>query len=253
MKDNTKQLQEAADKLVELVKPLFEEGLEGKVSEFLAFLQLVLRKDLMVLSAVRFLSQEPSFGDSALALSRKVIEDLITVEYMMMDGNDKEGLTKKFHEFIPVQLHVEAEYLKSTDTNPSALKLDIKRVEEAYNKLPASVKRRRSWAGKSPDQMLDELSGSSRLDKTFLSRIAICYAFGNWKIHLNPYDIYGFYNNEMHSLSTSESTQMALAFTTINLVWMAQTYLQELPDQKHHELLPKLETIIRGLSDLNFG
>lgn len=79
----TTTLQKIADDILTAVRPLAMAYPENS-TQFLRVLMCIYRKNVFTLSAIRYLTNHTIFGDSALALSRKLMEDMVAVEWMLL-------------------------------------------------------------------------------------------------------------------------------------------------------------------------
>src|SRR3989304_4988641 len=66
------------------------------------------RRNHFTFLAIRYLADAPALADSAVVLTRKMTEDVISIEYMLLKG--KEEMAKRFQDFFYIQAYQEIEH-----------------------------------------------------------------------------------------------------------------------------------------------
>lgn len=216
----TNDLRSIAQELLKATHPLAEAHPAPKSRDpFLRVSEATYRRNTFTLLAIEELSRKPYFADSAMALMRKMLEDLISIEYMI--ANDKQAMAKRFQRFMAVQLHQNTEFLKDTGANFAAAGIAEKpeEIEKEYQKVreefihPATKQDLRSWIGKDIETLLRELKNSGSMSEFDVSRTAIAYVRACWKNHFNPYDIAAYLKSDLLEASSQEAMNHALLFS----------------------------------------
>lgn len=123
-------------------------------SVFAQVLEGTFRRDYLTLYTMVYLAEhgEPeerrAFGDCCMDLSRKVLEDLVSLEYMLLKG--KEPHAKKFFDYRHIDAKQDSDFLEA-----AGAPIDQERkilVEENYNRVKrqfldsSSKAKRKGWA-----------------------------------------------------------------------------------------------------------
>lgn len=207
-----------------------------KDDEFLRVLEATYRRDTFTLLGISFLSQNILLADSATDLVRKMIEDTISIEYMIAKG--KQEMAKKFRRFMWMQLHQNTEFLKTTGANFDALGLSSKRdeMEKKYQEVrlefihkPTNTDQH-SWVGIDVEKMLKELKELKAMNDFDVSRTAIGYVRACWKNHFNPYDVYAYLSDDLLEASAQEAMNHALIFGATCIYRLTGRYIDQIRD-----------------------
>jgi hypothetical protein len=123
-------------------------------SVFARVLEGAFRRDYLTLYTMFYLiehsepAQRRAFGDCCLDLSRKVLEDLVSLEYMLLKG--KEPYAKKFFDYYHIEAKRDSEFLEAAGTP-----IDQERklvIEKNYNRVKrdffdnSARTRQRAWS-----------------------------------------------------------------------------------------------------------
>lgn len=211
------------DKLLEITHPLAQQYPDSK-THFLKIFVGVYRRANHNLQAIRCLAEENHLASSSYILTRSLIEDVISIEYMLI--TDKEVKAKKFQDYEWIQSLDDATYFKKhhIDKADPDIKLAIEKVRSKadavrrqfiYNQKTGELNK--SWDGLQVDGMLEKITKED--PKDFVERdrklIARAYIIGNRKTHFNPIDIKTYLSQEFVRLdylqSMRESLIMAIA------------------------------------------
>lgn len=137
-------------------------------SVFARVLEGAFRRDYLTLYTMVYLTEhsEPeqrrAFGDCCLDLSRKVLEDLVSLEYMLLRG--KETLAKKFFDYYHIEAKRDSDYLEA-----AGAPIDKKQkllIEENYNRVKqdffdsSARSRQRAWY-----ELTDFLISKNKIDQ----------------------------------------------------------------------------------------
>jgi hypothetical protein len=123
-------------------------------SVFAQVLEGTFRRDYLTLYTMLYLiehsepGQRRAFGDCCLDLSRKVLEDLVSLEYMLLKG--KESHAKKFFDYYNIEAKRDSDFLEA-----AGAPIDRKRkilIEKNYNRVKRDFfdsgarSRQRAWS-----------------------------------------------------------------------------------------------------------
>lgn len=260
-KPTTEEFKKLVDELLEAVQ-LLAKSYPEKTNEFLKILVGIYRKNVFTLYSIRWLANQPFLSDSTLDLARSMIEDTISVEYMI--ANDKEEMAKKFQRYLWVQLHQTAEFMKTIgqDASKNALKFDIEKIEKEYQAVKkefthyskAGESDLRSWIGKDIEALMKELYEKGVLNDFDTSRTSIGYVYGCWKNHLNPYDVIGYLDNETHEIGRNQAVRQALVFGATCLIRLTTRYIDEIrfasKENKHQKIGGKVVALLKKMDEM---
>lgn len=231
----TEEFKKLTDELLETTQSLAKSYPE-KTNEFLKILVGIYRKNVFTLYSIRWLANQPMLSDSTLDLARSMIEDTITVEYMI--ANDKEKMAKKFQRYLWIQLHQVSEFMKTIgqDASKNELQIDTKKVDKKYQVVKKEFTHYskvgatdlRSWTGRDVETLIKELSEKKALSEFDISRTSIGYVYGCWKNHLNPYDVASYLDSETHEISRNQAARQALVYGATCLIRLTTRYIDEL-------------------------
>lgn len=144
-------------------------------TKFMNVILGVYRVSFGTLRDIYYLSNNEDTGSSALALTRKIIEYGIAIEYMLWKG--KEKMAEQFQKHLYKEIHDEIEFLKLIGQDPATqsenLKLGVEDAEKNYISLNSSGKNRKSWAGISLEKMMEDLHTANKLEDFDFSRISL--------------------------------------------------------------------------------
>ena len=232
---DTNYLQSVVDELLDATHPLAEvHPLPKSDDDFLRVIEATYRRDTFTLLAVSYLSRNVSLADSAMDLVRKMIEDTVSIEYMIANGKD--DMAKRFKRFLWMQLHQDTEFLKTTGADFKLLGVEEKlsEIEEKYKEVrpdfihKPSGEDLRSWIGKDVETMLEELKQKKALSDHDISRTVIGYVKGCWKNHFNPYDINAYLTNDLLEASSHDAMNQSLVFGATCLYRLTTRYIDHI-------------------------
>ena len=193
-----KKKHDRVEALVNATKPLV-----GKTSQrttlYMQYLEAACRRNYYSLFSLYHLSdiQLVWFGSAALDLSRQMIEDMISIEWMEL--KDAEEQAKKIKRFEAVERHNNLQQSKYIGIDP-ANDLDqktINQIEHEFEHVKAEFSKKNgdlfhNYNHQSVETMIKELEGkidASILTKDDINRIKYWYLEGNKKNHFNADDI----------------------------------------------------------------
>lgn len=238
MEGTVEELKSITDRLIDATRPLAESFPKIKGKPFLGIMAVIYRKNFFTLSSIRYLAEKPEFGDKALDLARSMIEDVVSVEYMLANGKD--NLARKFRRFLWVQLHQESEFMKTLGNDPGKLGIDMDEVNKEYLKVKKEFTHKpsntdlHSWLGMDVDKILESLEVNIKSDKEFkmtqhdIDVTSIGYVYGNRKNHLNPYDVFSFLDEDNHKISRETDRRQALVFSSTCIIRLTTRYIDEI-------------------------
>ncbi len=227
--DEIKQL---IDKLLNATHELAEVHPDGgKKNYYLRVIEGLYRKNYLTFSAIRYLANIPDFADSAMSLCRKMTEDIISLEYMLLMG--KEEMAKKFHDFAYIQaeqemsFHQKLGYPIPKDEQMDKLKAKIEKLKPEFIHAK-SGQLQRSWSGKDAEQMWTELAKAKVFDKKDIQRVLLGYTYGSWKSHPNPMDTITFMTNEIRQRTAQGTLKQATILGMMTFIRLTTRYIDEI-------------------------
>lgn len=251
------------EKLKHILKQLLHDTVplaEAAASHDTKFLNTFLgiyRVSLSTLRDVYYLSPHTEAGLSMLDLARKMLEYMVSVEYMIMKG--KEEMSVRFQNHLWVQAHQELDFLKSIGENPENWKSDWKggaeEVEKKYSELKHDDRKHRTWSGKSPEQMLEELHKNGSLEDFDNSRVGQIYIWGSRANHPNPFIVINYLGVENKDSANNFYSNLALISAISFHLRLTNRYIDEIRllsgKNEYEELAQKISVIWKELELLD--
>jgi Family of unknown function (DUF5677) len=225
-------------------------------TKFLNTLLGIYRVSLSTLRDIYYLSANIDSGLSMLDLARKILEYMISVEFMIMKG--KEDMATRFQDHLWVQAHQELSFLKSIGENPDNWQSDWKggadEVEKLYSKLNHEDKKRRTWTGKSLEQMLEELCSNGSLKDFDNSRIGQIYIWGSRANHPNPFIVINYLGAEDKNSSNTFYSRLSLMAAISFHIRLTTRYIDEIRllsgKKEYEDLAQKISAIWQQLEKI---
>jgi len=250
---STQEIKKILIELIENTQNLASSGQPENSSEFLTILLGIYRISFSTIRDIYYLSENKDTGGSILVLSRKIAEHAITVEYMIAKGKDK--MTKLFKDHIWVQVNKEQEFFKLIGEDIAANNMEIKigsdKAKAEYDKLSNDLKKTKTWAGKSIDQMLESLYKRKKLTDFDFTRISEAYVWGSWLNHPNPFVTRSYLNKEDNNDEYYYRQGLFMAITfhlRLTTRYIDEIILSE-EDNKHKELSNRIKSIYARLNE----
>lgn len=244
----TEELLSLASELQQITKYLIEEGTTVK-TKFQTILMALLRKNHYALYSLVFLSNDEYTGDAVLDLSRRMLEDMISLTYMKTRGKDK--MADQFINFLPIESKHDLDFAKSFSRlsyKSEAIKIVEEEFEEVKKEFTFSKgDLSKSWAKCNVEQMLEYLLKKKVFDKTTTDITLQGYIFGNRKNHLSPKDLVSFIIPNSRSSNLVVSTNLGLLLGLVTCAQIAKDYCEELDHQEGLEKIEELSIKIKQL------
>lgn len=226
-------------------------------TNFLRVLEATYRRAYHTFAAVHNLSNEKTymFGGPAYILTRSLIEDGVSIEYML--AHDKEALAIKFQNFAYIQEHEDNKFIVQQGlSNKPIIKESMKEIEENYRKYKQDYKRSdgtisKNWAGIDVDGMLRELLKikpplfGTKDNKS----IAMSYLGGNRKTHFNPIDLAHYLDQTMLKYSYTDSMVSALALSSSVYIRLSTRYIDEISKNATKNMYQDITKIVLSKLD----
>ena len=224
-----------------------------KTSYFLRIIEGIYRKATFTVLAIRHLSDTPVLADSAATLYRKLIDDVVTVEYMLMKG--KEDMAKRFQEFELIQQYIEIKMLRNMGYKASVSDADYSRLEEEVSKIKQSHIHHKSgsfnhsWSGFSTEQMWIEIAKSKIFKKHEIKFINLTYLYGSWKTHTNPVDVRTYMTNSIRKKELNKILFQTLLLSLLCHVRLTTRYIDEISSltgkNEHVDVAEKIQQMYK--------
>lgn len=261
--DETKRLitksKRIIDELLEITHPLAQQYPNGKTC-FLKIFVGVYRRANHNLQAIRCLAEESHLASPSYILTRSLIEDVISIEYMLI--TDKEAKAKKFQDYEWIQSLDDATYFQEHNikVDDPDIKLAIEKVRSnaesvkqqfIYNKKTGELNK--SWDGLQVDGMLEKIIKENPKDFAERDRklIARAYLIGNRKTHFNPVDIKTYLSQEFVSLDYLQSMQESLIMAMACYVRLTTRYIDAIShdadENLYHDIAHKAVELLKSM------
>lgn len=206
------------------------------------------RRNTFTLLAIRYLTNQLVLADSASVLVRKMTEDVIAIEYMLLKG--KEEMATRFQDFFYIQAYQEIGQRKR-------LGYDIPSKEEMANLLERVEKLKpqfwheksnqfmRSWSGKDFEQMLIEIAKAKVFQKHEINNILLGYTYGSWKNHPNPADIISYMTNKLRKESSHSALRQATILAIMCFIRLTTRYIDEIREIKQKNVYENINKVVK--------
>lgn len=166
---------------------------QPKGTNFAQVIQGTLRRDFIYLRTIYVLMTlrnppEEIFIDPCVDLSRRVLEDFISVKYIIL--KNREEMSEKFMDFYAVEQRRDADFLIQAGVEVDSE--SVVEIETNYKKIIEKWKfdeDRRTWAGVNVEAMVFDLQKARVLNDKDTSMLIHLYQIGNYKNHFCPTDI----------------------------------------------------------------
>ncbi len=222
-------LKNIIEKTLKVTEPLVRASAPSD-AKFVNVILGVYRVSFGTLRDIYYLSNNEDAGGNALALTRKMIEYGIAVEYMLWKG--KEKMAEQFQKHLFKEIHDEIKFLESIGQNPAIqnknLKLEVEDAEKNYESLSSNAKTRKSWAGISLEKMMKDLHTAKKLKDFDFSRISQAYVWGCRLNHVNPMVVKNYMEQEDTTIASGFYLQQALLVATLIHIRLTTRYIDEI-------------------------
>lgn len=177
-----------------------------------------LRRNIMRVQSGAVLLTYDKMSDSALEIARNVIEDAISLSYLLSD-KDPEKMAMQFFEFRWVQAKFDHDYYsKIPDYMGAELWITKEKIDSEYSRVvkmyPEFLDKfgqpRRSWTKQGIMGMMKQLVVRKVYSKAERDNILRAYEIGSRKTHFNPDNILEFHDQEAWNLAQLKSTEHAI-------------------------------------------
>ena len=243
------EIKKLMDKLINATRPLAET--HPKVDDKYRYIRVVegfYRRNHFTLLAIRYLANAPALADSAAVLTRKMTEDVISIEYMLLKG--KEEMAIRFQDFFYIQAHQEIEHRKRLGYKiPSAEKM-VKLMERVEKLKPQFWHEKsndfmHSWSGKSAEQMWVELAKNKVFGKHDIYSVLLGYTYGSWKNHPNPADVLTYMTNEFRNTFSDLSLKQATILGMMDYIRLTTRYIDEIRQVKQKNVYEDTNKVVK--------
>lgn len=239
------------DKLLEATHSLAKSHPTAEKDKFyIRVIEGIFRRNTFTFLAIRYLANNPPLADSAEVLTRKMIEDLISIEYMLL--GDKEKMAKQFQDFIYIQIYQEIEQRKTLGYNiPS--EEDMKKLLARTEKLKQQYWHKKSnsfmhsWSGKSAEQMWHQLAKAKVFNDHDIKIILHGYTHGSWKNHPNPADTITYMTNDLRNENNQRSLMQATILSMFTFIRLTTRYIDELRQIKQEDVYEDVNKVVKEI------
>lgn len=237
------------DKLLNATHPLAETHPKvDKKYHYVRVIEGFYRRNHFTLLAIRYLTDAPALADSAVVLARKMTEDVISIEYMLLKG--KEEMAKRFQDFFYIQAYQEIEHRKRLGYEiPS--KEELAKLMERVEKLKPQFWHEKSndfmhsWSGKSAEQMWVELAKKKVFGKHDIHSVLLGYTYGSWKNHPNPADVLTYMTNEFRNTFSDLALRQATILGMMDYIRLTTRYIDEIRQIKQKNVYEDINKVVK--------
>ena len=225
----TSKIKKVLSEVLDLAKD-FEsiEALDPKLSLFTITVTIIARRDFPILHSIAVLADDPLSGDAILDLSRRVLEDMISVKFMVLKG--KEDMAAKFIRYSAVERWLDLEYLRKMgiQEDPGL----EKKIEDDFQKVrPQFVYKKdqiaQSWSSTRLELMIEELVKAKVITDAEKEYLLQGYITGNRKNHLSSRDTSYFANKTQRADDLEDSLRIGLVIAIVSYMRILSNYAEE--------------------------
>ncbi len=221
------------DELLAITHPLVEQIPVGK-STFLRVLETTHRRAYHTLAAIHRLAADNILSSPAWILSRSLIEDSVSIEYML--ATDKEEKAKRFKNFYYVQAREDNKFMKRQGISDlPQVKESVAEIDSEYKKIKQDYIREdkqvmRSWDNIDVDGMLRAIKKikPDKFPTDQVGGIARSYLIGNRKTHFNPIDLTIYFDEKAIKSDYEYSMMGSLTIAIAMYVRLTARYVDEI-------------------------
>lgn len=216
-------------------------GPNQRPTQYQKVLEGVARRAYITLYSINCLADDNFNGDAILDLSRSLLEDMISIEFMKLKG--KEEMAKKFMDYMAVEHKMDLDFLVRNNSKPEdkvvkSVEEDFKKVERDFTFRPGQLAR--SWAKCQLEDMVNELLKAGVFKDLDKDMILQAYIMGNRKNHLSPIDVLSFMHQTLRDMNQSGSVRTGLVFAIVCYFKIIIEFAQEMKQEK---LVKDLESL----------
>jgi len=164
------------------------------------------------------------FGGSILDLSRRVMEDMLYMEYIKEKGKDK--YSEQFFDYVPIEQKDDMDFLLKTGVNIDQDVID--NTNEKYNSSPKKLRDRHNWSGQSVGQIIEWLTKQGKLPDGDKDTVLRLYIAENRKNHTSPGDILDHMKQEWLTGAAERDIELGLMVTHGALVRICLHLIEEI-------------------------
>lgn len=243
------EIKELMEKLLNATKPLAEAHPKvDKKYHYVRVIEGFYRRNHFTFLAIRYLADAPALADSAGVLTRKMTEDVISIEYMLLKG--KEDMAKRFQNFFYIQAYQEIEHRKRLKYEiPSEAEITklMKRVEKLKPLFwhEKSGEFMHSWSGMSAEQMWVELAKKKVFGKHDVHSVLLGYTYGSWKNHPNPADVLTYMTNDLRSTFSASALKQATILGIMDYIRLTTRYIDEIRQIRQKNVYEDINKVIK--------
>lgn len=214
-----------------------------------------------------------AYAESAIALTRAMVEDTISLEYMTLNEVGDEAkpnldyLSDRFFDFQWVQLKDDLDFYKAVDIDAIGQTETAEKIEAEYTRVTEKYKdgkqfglrgfklkdeNAHSWLIERMDVMLHKIKDERGDDSGRIDLLSRAYVDGSRSIHFNPGAILRLLDDKLHGDSPIVSCYFAFVVSAHCMNSLLRLYLDGIPPQESWPdesiLLEKMEQVEDSLA-----
>jgi hypothetical protein len=177
-----------------------------------------LRRNVMRVQSAALLLEYEKMSDSALAISRNIIEDAVSLSFIL-SGPNPESFSMQFFEFRWVQAKQDFDYYsRIPDYIGPDLNTGRQQIEEEYRRVIAEYpdftdregNARNSWTDQGIEGMLKILVRRNVYSRAEKRNMLRTYQLGSRETHLNPDNILEYHDQNTWTMSDIRARDTAI-------------------------------------------
>ncbi len=242
----TDEIKKVLSKLLSLSDEFGEvEDIDEKTPPFIATLMVIARRNYPILHSIALLQDDLLSCDAILDLSRRIFEDMISIEFMVI--KDKDHMAMKFLKFYYVERWINFEYLKKLGIamDSSLEKEIIDDFENVKKDFTRSDRLANSWSMTGVEGMIDELVKEKIVSTTQMADLIQGYIQGNRKNHLSSEDAQIFSSKKRWKDNFEHSLRIGLVIAIVSYIRIASKYAQEIGN---NEMVTEMDKLFNELN-----
>lgn len=209
---------ELLQEMVKVALPVAEsDPLGDKPSAIYRLARNVLRKNIMRLQAISVLNTFEKMSDSALEIARNIVEDTISLSYILSDDNP-EKLADEFFQFRHMQAKQDLDYYsklpdyigEDLEKNRAIINQEYRRVIKDYPSFTKDGSPRHSWSEDGVEGMARTLVKRRHYTKGEIRNVLRVYQLGSRKVHFNPHDILNYHDQFVWDKETKRALEFSI-------------------------------------------
>jgi len=214
---------DTCNSILNITSPMVE-GAHNNLNKYERVMEGICRRGFFTLHSIMVLAYDDFSGDAILDLSRSLIEDMISVEFMKIKGT--QNMAEKFLDFTFVEQKNDMDFLIANGGKVDGNQLleTNKNFERVKPKFVRNSKTCKSWSCCNLEEMITELLKNNVIKGWEKDMLLQAYFMGNRKNHLSPSDTLTYISTDFREHTKDSSKEVGLLFSLVCYIKIAHEF-----------------------------